>query len=139
LHPIKRYHKFLLSDQPVVELPEAPRGNFASGAGKSSLAANLYNDRRELHVQHTGVPTASFRVGIPEASFDLDASNAEHWQIDAHVASASSRAPVDSGSNSALIKQSFTLAHDESFDILEVTDKSNLSSANLPRSAATPP
>lgn len=134
LHPIKRYHKFLLSDQPVVELPDGPRGNFAAGAGKSSLGSNLDNNRRELHVQHTGVPTASFKVGIPEASFELDASNAEHWQIDAHVASAS-RAPVDAGSNTALIKQSFTLAHDESFDILAVTDNLNLCSTNLPRSA----
>lgn len=133
-HPIKRYHKFVLSDQPVVELPEAPRGSFASGAGKSSLGSNLDNNRRELHVQHTGVPTASFKVGIPDASFELEGSNAEHWEINAHVASAS-RAPVDAGSNTALIKQSFTLAHDESLDILAVKDKSNLSSANLPRSA----
>jgi len=31
LHPVKRYHKFVLSDQPVVEVPQGPRGNFASG------------------------------------------------------------------------------------------------------------
>ena len=133
LHPIKRYHKFLLSDQPVLELPEGPRGNFASGADKPSFASELDNNRRELHVQHTGIPAASFRVGIPDASFDLQASNAEHWRIDAHVSSAS-RAPVDSGSNTALINQSFTLTHDEQMDTLAVADRANLSKANLPRS-----
>ena len=133
LHPIKRYHKFLLSDQPVLELPEGPRGGFASGADKPSFASELDNNRRELHIQQTGIPAASFRVGIPDASFDLEASNAEHWKIDAHVASAS-RAPVDSGSNTALINRSFTLAHDEQFDTLAVEDRSNLSKANLPRS-----
>eukprot|EP00752_Nemacystus_decipiens_P015861 g14169.t1 len=133
LHPIKRYHKFLLSDQPVLELPEGPRGNFASGADKPSFAAELDNNRRELHVQQTGMPAASFRVGVPDESFDLDASNAENWEIDKHVASAS-RAPIDSGSNTALINQSFTLAHDEQIDTLAVGDKSNLSKSNLPRS-----
>ena len=133
LHPIKRYHKFLLSDQPVVELPEGPRGNFASGAGRSSSGPNLNNNKRELHVNHTGVPSASFAVGMPEASFKLDASNAERWEVDAHVASAS-RAPVDSGSNTALINQSFTLAHDESMDLLAVADRSNLFYSSLPLS-----
>ena len=133
LHPIKRYHKFLLSDQPVIELPDGPRGGFASGADKPSFASELDNNRRELHVQQTGIPAASFRVGIPDASFDLDASNAEHWLIDAHVASAS-RAPVDSGSNTALINQSFTLTHDEQYDTLAVVDRANLSKSNLPRS-----
>ncbi|CAN0297171.1 unnamed protein product [Ectocarpus sp. 6 AP-2014] len=132
LHPIKRYHKFLLSDQPVLEIPGAPRGNFASGADKSSLPPQLDNTRRELHVQHTGVPAASFRVGIPDASFDLEASNAENWEIDAHVAAAS-RAPVDSGSNTALINRSFSLAHDEGIDTLAVADRAGLSKS-LPRS-----
>lgn len=133
LHPIKRYHKFLLSEQPVLELPEGPKGNFASGADKPSLASELDNNRRELHVQQTGIPAASFRVGMPDASFDPDASNAEHWNIDDHVASAA-RAPVNSGSNTALVNRSFTLTHDERMDTLAVTDRANLSKANLPRS-----
>lgn len=135
LHPIKRYHKFLLSDQPVVELPEGPKGSFASGAGRSALGSKLDNDRRELHVEHTGAPAAPFGTGIPEASFELDASNAEHWKIDKHVASAS-RGPVEAGSNTCLLQKSFTLAHDENFDVLEVTDKANLSTRNLPLSTA---
>lgn len=133
LHPIKRYHKFLLSDQPVVELPEGPRGSFASGAGRSALGSNLDNDRRELHVEHMGAPAASFGIGIPEASFQLDASNAENWNIDNHVASAS-RGPVEAGSNTFMLQESFTLAHDENFDVLDVTDKANLSTRNLPLS-----
>lgn len=136
LHPIKRYHKFLLSDQPVVELPEGPRGAFASGANKSSLAKELDNNKREVHVEHTGIPCASFGVGMPESSFELGASNAEHWDIDKHVASAS-RAPVESGGTAVHIKESFTLAHDESLDVLAVTENSNLSKARVPRSEAS--
>ena len=132
LHPIKRYHKFLLSDQPVLELPEGPRGNLAAAADKPSQPSQLDNGRRELHVQQTGMPSASFRTGIPEASFDLDASNAEHWELDVHVA-ASSRAPVDFGSNTALLNQSFSLAHDEQLETLEVSDRAGLSKS-LPRS-----
>ena len=133
LHPIKRYHKFLLSDQPVLELPEGPKGSFACGASKSATGRGLDNDRRELHVEQTGVPTSSFGIGIPRASFQLDPSNAEYWEIDKHVASAS-RGPAEAGGNTCLLQKSFTLKHDENFDFLDVTDKANLCTRNLPLS-----
>lgn len=78
LHPIKRYHKFLLSDQPTIELPEGPRGTTA-GAKKGLLGKDLDNNKKELYVEHSGIPCASFGIGMPESSFELDASNAESW------------------------------------------------------------
>ncbi len=121
LHPIKRYHKFLLSDQPVVELPEGPRGNFASGANRSSLASNLNNNKGEIHVSHTGPATGpTTKTGIPPASFKLDASNAEGYLLEKHIG-ANARGPVNANSNNDLIQKSFTLAHDDRINTLPIT------------------
>lgn len=123
-HPVNRYHKFLLSDNELIDAPEAPRGNFAGGAGKSSRASNLDNTRGELDVYHTGVPTSSFfRADGPEPSFELDPSNAESWELVEHIM-VGQRGPVDKTSNG--IAHSFVVAHDENLDTFETKANSNL-------------
>ena len=112
-HPMKRYHKFLLSENPLLELPEGPRGNFVTGAGKSALKSDLRNDKSELTVEHTGIPAvvASFKVGNLESTREFAPSNAEGYNMEKFTG-ASSRAPVVK----SLVQPSFSVAHDESID-----------------------
>ena len=123
-HPVNRYHKFLLSDNELIDAPEAPRGNFAGGAGKSSKTSNVDNTKGELDVYHTGVPTSSFfHVDGPEPSFQLEPSNAESWELVDHIM-VGQRGPVDKTSNG--IAHSFNVAHDETLDTFETKANSNL-------------
>lgn len=112
---LQRYHKFILNEEPRLEMNEFSRGNF-TGANRSGLNPEnqLDNSREELVISHTGVPvSASFKVGIPDKSFELEGSNAESWLIDQHSIPAGSRAPVE---QSSTLKPSFKVAHDDVVD-----------------------
>lgn len=128
---LQRYHKFLLNEEPRLETSEGPRGNF-TGANRSGLNPDnqLDNSRPELVISHTGVPvSASFKVGIPDKSFELEGSNAEAWNIDEHLIPAGSRAPVEQSSS---LKPSFQVAHDEGVEAFAVCRNANM----MPRSKA---
>ena len=128
---LQRYHKFILNDQPSMEIDHGPKGNF-TGANKSSSKSQLDNTKQELVISHTGVPVAaSFKVGIPDASFELEGSNAEAWLIDEHRSG--SRAPVE---KSTKILPSFTVSHDDVIESFQVSKNSNLSRASRPKSAS---
>lgn len=124
-----RYHKFLLNDQPTLDMHEGIKGNF-SGAKKSGFVSDMDNEKAELVISHTGVPvSASFKVGIPEESFDLMGSNAESWTLDEHTLPAGSRAPVEMSA----VLPSFKVAHDDTIDAYRVTDQANLSRSSRPK------
>ena len=125
---LQRYHKFLLNEEPRLEMTGGSKGNF-TGAGKSSAKSQLDNTRDELVIDHTGAPVAaSFKVGIPDASFELEGSNAEAWLIDKHTIPAGSKAPVEQSSG---LLPSFTVAHDEVVDSYKASENANLSRASM--------
>lgn len=125
---LQRYHKFLLNEEPRLEMTGGSKGNF-TGAGKSSAKSQLDNTRDELVIDHTGAPVAaSFKVGIPDASFELEGSNAEAWLIDKHTIPAGSKAPVQQSSG---LLPSFTVAHDEVVDSYKASENANLSRASM--------
>lgn len=132
---LQRYHKFLLNEQPRVEFNAGPRGNF-SGANKSSVSNEGHHDdsRQELVVDHSGVPVAaSFKVGIPDASFELEGSNAESWSIDKHTIPAGSRGPVEQNYS---VLPSFKVAHDDAVESFHVSKNSSLSKSLTPKSSS---
>jgi len=122
-HPLGRYHKFLLSDNELLDLAPGPQG--AAGPGKSSRSSDLDNTKAELTLHHVGVPTSTFfhPEGI-EHSFQLDPSNAESWKLTDHIA-AGQRGPVEK--TSGAIKNEFFVAHDDGIDTLSATYNSGLS------------
>lgn len=129
---LQRYHKFILNEQPSMEIEHGPKGNF-TGANKSSSKSQLDNTKQELVISHTGVPVAaSFKVGIPDASFELEGSNAEAWLIDQHRSG--SRAPVE---KSTKILPSFKVAHDDEIESFQISKNSNLSRASRPKKSAS--
>ena len=132
---LQRYHKFLLNEQPRVEFSAGPRGSF-SGANKSSASSKGHHDnsRRELVVDHSGVPVAaSFKVGIPDASFDLEGSNAEGWSIDKHTIPAGSRGVVEQNYS---VLPSFKVAHDDAVESYHVSRNAGLSKQMTPKSSS---
>ena len=132
---LQRYHKFLLNEQPRVEFSAGPRGNF-SGANKSFSSSEGHHDnsRRELVVNHSGVPVAaSFKVGIPDASFELEGSNAEGWSIDEHTIPAGSRGVVEQNYS---VLPSFNVAHDDVVESFHVSQSSGLSKPITPKSSS---
>ena len=132
---LQRYHKFLLNEQPRVELNAGPRGNF-SGATKSYASNEGHHDnsRQELVVDHSGVPVAaSFKVGIPDASFELEGSNAENWSIDKHTIPAGSRGSVEQNYS---VLPSFKVAHDDAVESFYVTQNASLSKSLTPKSSS---
>lgn len=129
---LQRYHKFLLNDEPRLEMTGGIKGNF-TGAGKSSAKSHLDNTRDELVIDHAGAPVAaSFKVGIPDAAFELEGSNAEAWLIDKHTIPAGSKAPVQQSSE---VLPSFKVAHDDTVDAYKVSENANLSRASRPKPA----
>ena len=113
---LERHHKFLLNNEPALELPSGPRGNFASGANKSVISSSMDNSRVGLDIMYTGAPVApSFKVGFPEKSYELEASNAEGYLLDKHT-SLNSRAPVEKGLS--IVPPSFSVAHDNELQTL---------------------
>ena len=132
---LQRYHKFLLNEQPRVEFNAGPRGNF-SGANKSGVSNEGHHDnsRQELVVDHSGVPVAaSFKVGIPDASFELEGSNAESWSIDKHTIPAGSRGPVEQNYS---VLPSFKVAHDDAVESFHVSQNASLSKSLTPKSSS---
>lgn len=129
---LQRYHQFIFNDQPSMEVGSGPKGNF-TGAQKPSSKSQLDNTKEELVVSHAGIPVAaSFRVGIPDASFELEGSNAEAWLMDQHRTA--SKAPVEQ-SNTLL--PSFSVAHDDAIDSFKVSKNSNLSRSSRPKPVQT--
>lgn len=129
---LQRYHQFIFNDQPSVEIGSGPKGNF-TGANKPSSKSQLDNTKEELVVSHAGIPVAaSFKVGIPDASFELEGSNAEAWLMDQHRSA--SRAPVEK-SNKLL--PSFSVAHDDGIESFKVSKNSNLSRSSRPKPVQT--
>lgn len=128
---LQRYHRFVFNDQPSLETESGPKGSFIN---KSTSKSHLDNTKGELNVSHSGAPVAaSFKVGKPDASFELEGSNAEAWFIDKHV-SASSRAPVD---KSTKLLPSFSVSHDEIIETFNVGKSSSSSSQSSKPSVKT--
>lgn len=120
---LQRYHKFLLNEEPSLEMNEGPRGNFF-GANKAAAKGAVEDTRQQVAVENFGVPVAaSFKVGIPDRSFELEGSNAEAWLIDKHTISAGSRAPLMK--NSSLLP-SFKVAHDELVESFAASKNANV-------------
>lgn len=131
---MQRYHRFNLSDNPLLEMNEGPRGNFAGGAGKSGMGSSLENDKKELTINYTGIPVApSFKVGGPEKSFELEASNAEGYILDKHTSFAGSRAPVEQ----SVVQASFRVADDDKLETYNVSENANLSRTSRPKGTNT--
>lgn len=132
---LQRYHKFLLNEQPRVEFKAGPRGNF-TGAKKSGVSNEGHHDdsRQELVVDHSGVPVAaSFKVGIPDASFELEGSNAESWSIDKHTIPTGSSAPVEQNYS---VLPSFKVAHDDMLESFNVSKFASRSKSSVTKSSS---
>ena len=115
----QKYHRFVFSDQPVIEIQEGPRGSFAGG-GKSGVAG-LYKtttQRSSLKHDYVGPPVA---IGVPQSiapipSFDITASHMESWKLDDHI-EANSRGPV--ARRALVTKNSVDTSHDENLQVLD--------------------
>lgn len=117
----KRYHKFILNDQPTIESDGGPRGAF-SGASGSHVKGNYrtVTQRSSLNHESVGPPVAA---GVPQSSapppsFEITPSHVENYSLDKHL-SKGSRAPVQGAACSD--KRSFTGAHDENFQVLHTS------------------
>ena len=131
---LQRYHKFVLNDEPSLEMRSGSKGNF-TGANKSSSQSQLDNTKKELVVSHSGVPVAaSFKVGMADASFELEGSNAEAWLIDEHTMPAGARGPVE---KSTKLVPSFKVAHDDVIESFHVSQNANLARSSRPKPVST--
>lgn len=121
---LQRFHKFILNDDPRLEMKGGSGGMFTA-AKRSGLSTEnkVDNSRDELLISHTGVPvSASFKVGKPEQTFQVDDSNAESWLIDGHETGSGSRAPVQ---QSSTLEPSFIVAHDDFVEAFLVAQDTN--------------
>ena len=132
---LERHHRFLLNNEPALELPEGPRGNFAGGANKSVISSLMDNDRAGLDIDYVGAPVApSFKMGFPDQTFELEASNAEGYLIDEHTNAAGSRAPVEKGLS--LVPPSFSVAHDNKLQTFNKSLNANMSRSSRPKAVS---
>ena len=129
-HPknMNQHHKFLLSDNPLFDLPNGPRGSFVGGALMSDkVDKTLSTFKRDEATEITGIATGPY-FKIPfQSSFKVDPSNAEGYLIEKHIES-SSRAPVNKTSTNE--SSSVTVAHDDNVN----TFKSKLNASKMRRS-----
>lgn len=117
----RRYHKFILNDQPTIESEGGPRGAF-SGASGSHVKGDYrtVTQRSSLKHESTGPPMA---VGVPQSSapvpsFEITPSYLETYRLDDHLAKGS-KAPVQaSASADDVVVRG---AHDENFDVLHTS------------------
>ncbi|CAN0536485.1 unnamed protein product [Ectocarpus sp. 12 AP-2014] len=117
----RRFHKFLLNDQPTIESDGGPRGAF-SGASASHVKGDYrtVTQRSTLDHQSVGPPVA---VGVPQSSapvpsFEITASHLESYRLDDHLAK-SSRAPVQASASTDTV--SFRGAYDEKLEVLNTS------------------
>lgn len=117
----KRYHKFILNDQPTIESDGGPRGAF-SGASGSHVKGDYrtVTQRSSMNHESVGPPMA---VGVPQSSapvpsFEITASHLETYKLDDHLAK-SSRAPVQASASTDNV--SFRGAHDEKLEVLHTS------------------
>ncbi|CAM9104099.1 unnamed protein product [Ectocarpus sp. 8 AP-2014] len=117
----RRFHKFVLNDQPTIESDGGPRGAF-SGAFGSHVKGDYrtVTQRASLNHKSVGPPAA---VGVPLSSapvpsFEITASHLENYKLDDHLAK-SSRAPVQASASTDTV--SFRGAHDEKFEVLHTS------------------
>ena len=117
----RRYHNFLLNDQPTIESDGGPRGAF-SGASGSHVKGDYrtVTQRSSMNHESVGPPMA---VGVPQSSapvpsFEITASHLETYRMDDHLAK-SSRAPVQASASTENV--SFRGAHDEKFEVLQTS------------------
>ena len=127
---LQRFHKFVLNDGPSLEMRNGSKGKF-TGANKSSSTSQLDNTKKELVISHSGVPVAaSFKVGMADASFELEASNAEAWLLDEHAAGA--KGPAEKSTN---LLPSFKVAHDDVIESFKVSQ--NVARSSRTKNAST--
>ena len=117
----KRYHKYVLNDQPTIETEGGPRGAF-SGGGKSDYLGEYRTttQRASLNHESVGPPVA---IGVPQShaplpSFEITASHMESWKLDDHSMK-NSRAPISR--MAAISKSSFDTAHDENLQVIQTS------------------
>ena len=117
----RRYHKFILNDQPTIESEGGPRGAFA-GASKSNVKGDYrtVTQRSSLNHESVGPPIA---VGVPQSSapvpsFEITPSHLETYKLDDHMAKAA-KAPVEASSSTDVV--SFKTAHDENINLLKTS------------------
>ena len=117
----RRFHKFLLNDQPTIESDGGPRGAF-SGASGSHMKGDYrtVTQRSSLNHKSVGPPVA---VGVPQSSalvpsFEITGSHLESYRMDDHLAK-SSRAPVQASASTDDV--SFRGAHDEKLEVLHTS------------------
>lgn len=117
----KRFHKFLLNDQPTIESEGGPRGAF-SGASGSHVKSDYrtVTQRSSMNHESVGPPMA---VGVPQSSapvpsFEITASHLETYRLDDHLAK-SGRAPVQASASTENV--SFRRAHDEKLEVLHTS------------------
>jgi len=117
----KRYHRFLLNDQPTIESNGGPRGAF-SGASGSHVKGDYrtVTQRSSLKHESTGPPLA---VGVPQSSaptpsFEITPSHLETYMLDDHLAKGT-RAPVQA--SASIDNVTVTGAHDENLDVLHTS------------------
>lgn len=112
-HPnsMNQHHKFLLSDNPLLHLPNGPRGAFIGGALKSDQPdKTLTTFKKDRSTEISGIPGSKiFKIPF-QSSFKTDPSNAEGYLIEKQIES-SSRAPVNKTSTN--IASSVSVAHDD--------------------------
>ena len=95
-HPtnMNRLHKFVLSENELLDLPLAPRGNFLDGALAPSNFESTENNKKSRSIDYVGPSTAPVFHSTVESSLQTDPSNAENYNLAKHHASAS-RGPVE--------------------------------------------
>ncbi|CAN0249259.1 unnamed protein product [Ectocarpus sp. 6 AP-2014] len=117
----RRFHKFLLNDQPTIESDGGPRGAF-SGASGSHVKGDYrtVTQRSSLNHKSVGPPVA---VGVPQSSapvpsFEITGSHLESYRMDDHLAK-SSKAPVQASASTDAVL--FRGAHDEKLEVLHTS------------------
>lgn len=119
-HPsnMNQHHKFLLSDNPLLHLPNGPKGAFVGGALMSDKTdKTLSTFKQDKSTEISGIATGPY-LKIPfQSSFKTDPSNAEGYLIEKQIES-SVRAPVNKTSTN--VSSSVTVAHDDKINSFDV-------------------
>lgn len=118
----RRYHKFVLNDQPTIESQGGPRGAFSGASGQHVKGDyRTVTQRSSLNHESVGPPMA---VGVPQSSapapsFAIKPAHLETYMLDKHLAK-SARAPVQAAA-AADDFLAFRGAHDERVDVVQTS------------------
>ena len=118
----RRYHKFVLNDQPTIESEGGPRGAFSGASGQHVKGDyRTVTQRSSLNHESVGPPMA---VGVPQSSapapsFEIKPAHLETYMLDKHLAK-SARAPVQAAA-AADDFLAFRGAHDERVDVVQTS------------------